>query len=95
MRLDFEAIAEQAQTSTAFSDADQENVMEILSGADLPEQKPVPDARAQIFEAQDDGEFEIFEVDETPKTSPDAKVRPNDACPCGSGKKYKKCHGAN
>ena len=21
------------------------------------------------------------------------KVGPNDACPCGSGKKYKKCHG--
>lgn len=22
------------------------------------------------------------------------KIRPNDPCPCGSGKKYKKCHGA-
>ena len=22
------------------------------------------------------------------------KTRPNDPCPCGSGKKYKKCHGA-
>jgi preprotein translocase subunit SecA len=22
------------------------------------------------------------------------KVLPNDPCPCGSGKKYKKCHGA-
>ena len=22
------------------------------------------------------------------------KVRPNDPCPCGSGKKYKHCHGA-
>ena len=21
------------------------------------------------------------------------KVRPNDPCPCGSGKKYKRCHG--
>ncbi|MCR5344401.1 MAG: SEC-C domain-containing protein, partial [Butyrivibrio sp.] len=21
------------------------------------------------------------------------KVYPNDPCPCGSGKKYKKCHG--
>ncbi|HAO62910.1 MAG TPA: SEC-C domain-containing protein, partial [Porphyromonadaceae bacterium] len=21
------------------------------------------------------------------------KVMPNDPCPCGSGKKYKKCHG--
>src|SRR6185295_4833759 len=24
-----------------------------------------------------------------------AKVGRNDACPCGSGKKYKKCHGEN
>ena len=22
------------------------------------------------------------------------KVKPNEACPCGSGRKYKKCHGA-
>jgi preprotein translocase subunit SecA len=22
------------------------------------------------------------------------KIRPNDLCPCGSGKKYKNCHGA-
>ena len=96
MRLDFEAIAGETQPSTAFSEWDQENVMEIIAGVDLPEQKRVvEDSRAQIFEAQDDGEFEIFEVDNTPKTSPDAKVRPNDACPCGSGKKYKKCHGAN
>lgn len=96
MRLDFEAIAWETQSSTTFSDTDQENVMEIIAGADLPEQKRVvEDSRAQIFEAQDDGEIEIFEVDNTPKTSPDAKVRPNDACPCGSGKKYKKCHGAN
>ena len=96
MRLDFEAIARETQSSTAFSETDQENVMEIIAGADLPKQKRVvEDSRAQIFEAQDDGEFEIFEVDNAPKTSPDAKVRPNDACPCGSGKKYKKCHGAN
>ncbi|MGN1240153.1 MAG: SEC-C metal-binding domain-containing protein [Paludibacteraceae bacterium] len=23
----------------------------------------------------------------------DKKPRPNDPCPCGSGKKYKQCHG--
>ena len=23
------------------------------------------------------------------------KIYPNDPCPCGSGKKYKKCHGKN
>ena len=25
----------------------------------------------------------------------DPEVGRNDPCPCGSGKKYKKCHGAN
>ncbi|HEY0781481.1 MAG TPA: SEC-C metal-binding domain-containing protein, partial [Thermoanaerobaculia bacterium] len=29
-----------------------------------------------------------------PVVSRDAKVGRNDPCPCGSGKKYKKCHGA-
>jgi uncharacterized protein YecA (UPF0149 family) len=24
-----------------------------------------------------------------------AKVGPNDPCPCGNGKKYKKCHGSS
>ena len=28
-----------------------------------------------------------------PKTRADKKVYPNDPCPCGSGKKYKNCHG--
>jgi len=27
-------------------------------------------------------------------TEASAKVGRNDPCPCGSGKKYKKCHGA-
>jgi len=30
-----------------------------------------------------------------PVRKADAKVGRNDPCPCGSGKKYKKCHGAN
>lgn len=29
------------------------------------------------------------------KSDPYANVGRNDLCPCGSGKKYKKCHGAN
>ena len=31
----------------------------------------------------------------TPKKRAAAKVYPNDPCPCGSGKKYKKCCGKN
>ena len=29
----------------------------------------------------------------TPKKRAEAKIYPNDPCPCGSGKKYKNCHG--
>ena len=29
-----------------------------------------------------------------PKIRSDKKIYPNDPCPCGSGKKYKNCHGA-
>ena len=28
-----------------------------------------------------------------PKRREGAKIYPNDPCPCGSGKKYKQCHG--
>lgn len=30
----------------------------------------------------------------TPFVRDQPKIKPNDICPCGSGKKYKKCHGA-
>jgi preprotein translocase subunit SecA len=41
---------------------------------------------------------ELPGADKAPATSIDPglpKVGRNDPCPCGSGKKYKKCHGAN
>ncbi len=39
------------------------------------------------------GGFELgFSADKTPAAG--GKIGPNAPCPCGSGKKYKKCHGA-
>ena len=35
------------------------------------------------------------EVTRGPKVNTVKKVYPNDPCPCGSGKKYKNCHGKN
>ncbi len=65
-------------------------------------QKPQPAPKKMVFEHTDG--FEVFEVDDkdTPKWTPEVfdepvvpqpgnKIRPNDPCPCGSGKKYKKC----
>ena len=43
--------------------------------------------------AADDPDQEIEEPP-APRPVPDGKVGRNDPCPCGSGKKYKKCHGA-
>ncbi|MEI7847511.1 MAG: SEC-C metal-binding domain-containing protein [Chloroflexota bacterium] len=58
-------------------------------------------------EEEDDEEFEVEDVDEEPviypsiprrrqplKTPDFSNTRPADRCPCGSGRKYKNCHGA-
>jgi len=54
----------------------------------------------ELLFSDEDG-VEIFEVDGDKTDLPPSastlqkshKVRPNDPCPCGSGKKYKKCCG--
>ena len=40
--------------------------------------------KVKVIQAPDDAEN---------RTLTSVKVRPNDPCPCGSGKKYKQCHG--
>lgn len=100
IKLDFDLIATQ-QTGQLIQEEDNESkVIEILTSASktIPHQAQKPqvevhDSREKIFESNDD--FEIFEAEESPvqkSIKPDGKVRPNDPCPCGSGKKYKKCH---
>src|SRR5450755_282361 len=37
--------------------------------------------------------MDIISIDEARLVQPVARVGRNDACPCGSGRKYKKCHG--
>ena len=61
------------------------------------------DPRQMIFENED--WVEVFEADDLWNSKREVsewvvlpnrkKIRPNDPCPCGSGKKYKKCHGIN
>lgn len=68
-------------------------------------EKPVVSGPEKMVYENADG-FEIFEVDDKnqPTGTPDVfdapvipqpgtKVRPNDPCSCGSGKKHKKCCG--
>lgn len=101
IRLDFELLANQKWGQLIQEENNDEKVIEILTSASkhLPRNEratpaKVQDSRERIFENNDD--FEVFEADDEPvqkTTKPEGKVRPNDACPCGSGKKYKKCHG--
>ena len=48
--------------------------------------------REQVAQVTGTNRDEIAKKKPTVKTEV-AKVRPNDPCPCGSGKKYKACHG--
>jgi hypothetical protein len=70
---------------------------------------PLPSATEDDDEEddEDETEFEVEEVDEEPVIYPSiprwrqplknpdfSNTRPDDRCPCGSGRKYKNCHGA-
>ncbi|MBQ7678625.1 MAG: SEC-C domain-containing protein [Butyrivibrio sp.] len=63
----------------------------VLAGADwlynLPEWESIYDAerRAVLFK----------EAKDSQTVRKEARIYPNDPCPCGSGKKYKKCCGRN
>jgi len=50
-------------------------------------QKPQPVVRSMSTNREEDAEPVM-------RRSKSKKVGRNDPCPCGSGKKYKKCHGA-
>jgi len=49
-------------------------------------------ARQQQLSHQDQQEIEVAEAARL-AASGERKVGRNDLCPCGSGKKYKQCHG--
>lgn len=66
----------------------QEEQARPLPDAALPEPLSRPLYGRELFEPEAD------EADYEPATSKAARVGRNDPCPCGSGKKYKKCCGA-
>ncbi len=65
-----------------------------------PSKPQANDPRKMLFEDEDG--VEVFEADDINEKPIDPnvilptrkKIRPNDPCPCWSGKKYKKCHWA-
>ncbi|MEO6119965.1 MAG: preprotein translocase subunit SecA, partial [Terriglobales bacterium] len=49
--------------------------------------------RRELEDARLAGGGDLAQVQQVVRST--EKVRPNEPCPCGSGKKYKKCHGAD
>ena len=71
---------EQALEQTGVAAARRQAPAAAPGGQSAPPPKPAA-AKPQTFEKDKDDPF--------------ANVGRNDPCPCGSGKKFKKCHGAN
>lgn len=81
-------------------------VVNMLVNMDLPQMtetvsltnksEELPSSYENAREVNQISDVEFEEVKEKPKQKPvvaDPKINRNDACPCGSGKKYKNCHG--
>ena len=77
-------------------------IVSFLMRANLPNeiQKSVQQARVQAPQRKEQTQTSRNEVSDNEQPKPKAqpvraeqKIGRNDACPCGSGKKYKNCHG--
>ena len=47
-----------------------------------------------VLKGAEKSAVEVGQFEGKPRDDSGHKVGRNDLCPCGSGKKYKKCHGA-
>jgi len=75
-----------------FTVADRLSKVEIRSRAEIPKQEePKRGLEFQHGELEVGVKDEVSQAKKPIKT--EEKVGRNDPCPCGSGKKYKKCHG--
>lgn len=77
---------------------DREPKNETLSLADRYKQSSISQKGSTISEElpfydddHDDEYIDYDEMDSTPIPAPTKKVGRNDPCPCGSGRKYKRC----
>ena len=60
----------------------------------IRQEKEDLEERAQQAAAHQDTREDADQVNHTPYVA-ERMPRPNDPCPCGSGKKFKNCHGKN
>lgn len=70
---------------------------EVREARKMPNQEPkVQVSKPELASATSGGGIPVEDTREIQKTQPirnDNKIGRNDPCPCGSGKKYKNCHG--
>jgi uncharacterized protein len=88
----FGACLRQVAALTLQDEALQQHLRSTYAGQTLTRDDLVDEA---CFAVQ---ELRLFWLDHAPKPEPrrvEATPGRNDPCPCGSGKKYKKCHGAS
>jgi hypothetical protein len=78
-----------------FGDEDFESYLNSLDEEDTVEDSPKvqDDDYTENFEEAKDKSYIDYQDVQTPYVKKEPDVGRNDPCPCGSGKKYKKCHG--
>ena len=107
MRIDFRSFIEQQKAQIQLLQSQhnvdviqklKEAIWNVKTSVNKPriDRDVYQDKRAVLFEDEDG--VEVFEADDTNTITDiikpqNKKTRPNDLCPCGSGKKYKKCCG--
>ncbi len=72
-----------------------ENNQQQVTQAKFTQEQP-KQKKEKLTESRDENIVEEQNAQQKPKIQPirvDAKIGRNDPCPCGSGKKYKSCHG--
>ncbi len=87
------------QFESAFEEAPQQNFEPLPTGQLVPQPAPMDQATAtRLLGPPPTGHLSNVHTNRSEEpvaktASADPKVGRNDVCPCGSGKKYKKCHG--
>ncbi len=94
LQADFAQFAPRAFLDEAqdMLDGLQTNEDQIEGNLGMESRKQKAESRNPIVMSADDQQF-VAEQPTTNNQQPQSKVGRNDPCPCGSGKKYKKCHG--
>ncbi len=87
------------RSTEAGGEADAAGVVEFVAKFSVAGRATTHHERSRFVRKEEDGALRWFYADgETLKAKPVARETPkvgrNEPCPCGSGKKFKKCHGA-